>query len=92
MIPSIRSGCVFLRASANRRTEELIRHISKLPSVLQDVERRLTGKANLYVPGSAIALQREDLHPYVMKATPPTYDFSRAPPPPEKKDAPSAIR
>ncbi|EOZ4757252.1 hypothetical protein ACQRMY_006101, partial [Pseudomonas aeruginosa] len=31
----------FLRASANRRTEELIRHISKLPSVLQDVERRL---------------------------------------------------
>lgn len=82
----------FLRASANRRTEELIRHISKLPSVLQDVERRLTGKANLYVPGSAIALQREDLHPYVMKATPPTYDFSRAPPPPEKKDAPSAIR
>ncbi len=69
----------FLRASANRRTEELIRHISKLPSVLQDVERRLTGKANLYVPGSAIALQREDLHPYVMKATPPTYDFSRAP-------------
>ena len=73
----------FLRAVANKRMNEVVLHVSKLPSVLEDVERRLTGKAKLYVPGLAIAVQREDLHSYVMAATPPTYDFTRLPSMPE---------
>lgn len=69
----------YLRALANRCEEELALHISKLATVFEDVERRLTGKAKVYVPGSLIAVQCADLSPYVMAATPPTYDFTRLP-------------
>lgn len=69
----------FLRAMANDRAEELGLHLSNLQSVLEDVEIRLTGRAELYAPGSPIAVQREGLNPYAMAAAPPTYDFTRVP-------------
>lgn len=73
----------FLRAMANKRTDEVLVHVSNLTSALEDVESRLTGKARLYVPQSAIPVQRDDLHPYVMLATPPTYDFTQRPATPD---------
>lgn len=71
----------FHRALANARQEEVAVHVKNVHSVLDDVEKRLTGCAECYAPGSLIAVQREDLHPYVMAATPPTYDFTRLPEP-----------
>ena len=67
----------FHRAMANGRYEESVVHLFKLQSVLEDVERRLTKHAEAYVPGSVIAVERKRLNPYVMAATPPSYDFTR---------------
>lgn len=69
----------FLRAFATGRSDELALHVAKLGDALADVERRLTGKAEAYAGGTAIAVERARLHPYVRAATPPTYDFDAAP-------------
>lgn len=66
----------FLRAKANGRVREMGVHVLMLKSVLEDVERRLTGKAQAYVPGSLIAVEQWRLHEYLIAATPPSYDFT----------------
>lgn len=66
----------FLRAKANGRAKETIVHLLMLKSVLQDVERRLAGRAQAYVAGSLIAVEQGHLHEYLRAAAPPSYDFT----------------
>ena len=65
-----------LRAKANGRPQETVVHLLMLKTVLQDVERRLTGKAQAYISGSLIAVEQGHLHEYLRAATPPSYDFT----------------
>ncbi|MCJ2181067.1 aKG-HExxH-type peptide beta-hydroxylase [Novosphingobium album (ex Hu et al. 2023)] len=77
-----------LRATASGRSDEADMHLAQLPSVLADVERRVTGKAESYVPGTLIAVERWSLHPYVHAAAPPSYDFTGKTAPAEDTAAP----
>lgn len=66
----------FSRAQARGQEAEVTLHAAALASVLDDVERRLAGDAEAYVPGTAIAVEYRQLHDYVRAATPPSYDFT----------------
>jgi hypothetical protein len=65
------------RAEAKGQTEEMLHHSSKLPEVLARVERRLTRSERWYVQGSTISVHQDDIDPYIMAATVPTYDFTK---------------
>lgn len=67
----------FYRAWGRGERENAVRHAGCLSSVLDDVERRLTGDAEAYVPGTSIAVEGRQLHDYVRAATPPSYDFTK---------------
>lgn len=64
------------RAVAKGDVNEVAGHAARLQQVLHRVEQRLSGKDRHYIAGSSISVQRDDLDPYVMAATPPSYDFS----------------
>jgi len=66
------------RAAAKGREEEVFLHCVNLTSVLKRVEMRINGKEQRYLLGTKIPIQQNDLDPYLMAATPPSYDFIEA--------------
>lgn len=63
------------RAVARRDAEEVRYHCSRIGPVMKRVVNRLGGHEPNYVRRTKIAVQQDDIDPYVMAATPPSYDF-----------------
>jgi hypothetical protein len=64
------------RAFARGDEGEIRFHCENIAHVMARVKRRLAGEDGCYIPGSRIALLQDDFDPYVMAATPPSYDFA----------------
>jgi len=64
------------RAVARQSGDEIQFHCSKLDEVIGRVKTRLAGEEAHYVCDTPIALQQDNIDPYVMAATPPSYDFT----------------
>jgi len=67
---------VLAQANGQRRDDLVGQHVAQLSRVLSRVDQRLSGRDARYVAGTAISVQRDDLDPYVMAVTPPSYDFT----------------
>lgn len=68
----------FLNRAFARGDEDEIRfHCENIPQVMARVKDRLAGDEDHYIPGTRIALLQADLDPYIMAATPPSYDFQQ---------------
>lgn len=63
------------RAVVRQSGEEIQFHCNKLDEVIGRVKTRLAGEEAYYVSDTPIALQQDNIDPYVMAATPPSYDF-----------------
>jgi hypothetical protein len=70
---------VLYQAMAREKPHLAVQHLENLPGLLHRVTERMSGGSIRYIPGTAIALQREDLDPYIMAVTPPSYDFTAKP-------------
>ena len=67
----------FFNRAVSRRNEDEVRfHCARLDEVIGRVKQRLSGREPLYIAGTQIAVQQEDVDPYIMAATPPSYDFA----------------
>jgi hypothetical protein len=63
------------RAFARGDDKEIEFHCGNISQVMERVKGRLSGEECHYVPGTRIALLQADFDPYIMAATPPSYDF-----------------
>lgn len=63
------------RAFARGDENEIRFHCEKVAEVMARVKGRIAGKDRHYIPGTRIALLQDDFDPYIMAATPPSYDF-----------------
>ncbi len=68
----------FLQRAVARQSEaEAQMHCRNFAGLLERVAVRLSGEATCYIPGTRIALQQQDIDPYLMAVTPPSYDFAK---------------
>ena len=66
----------FLNRAVARQSEDEVRfHCNKVDEVIGRVKKRLGGEEPYYVADTSIALQQDNIDPYLMAATPPSYDF-----------------
>ncbi|MEU1527125.1 HEXXH motif-containing putative peptide modification protein [Nocardia rhamnosiphila] len=63
------------RAVSRGAPNEIRFHCNKIDQVIARVKTRVSGEEPYYIPNTSIALQQNDIDPYVMAATPPSYDF-----------------
>tara|TARA_R110002049_G_scaffold29972_1_gene101906 strand:- start:85216 stop:86316 length:1101 start_codon:yes stop_codon:yes gene_type:complete len=63
------------RAFARGDEKEIQFHCENISQVMGRVKGRLNGDENHYVADTRIALLQADFDPYIMAATPPSYDF-----------------
>ncbi|EAQ26411.1 hypothetical protein ROS217_14581 [Roseovarius sp. 217] len=63
------------RAFARGDEKEIMFHCENVAQVMARVKGRLAGEDRHYIPGTRIALLQDDFDPYIMAATPPSYDF-----------------
>lgn len=67
----------FFNRAVTRRSEDEVRfHCARLDEVIGRVKQRLSGGEPHYIAGTQIAVQQGDVDPYIMAATPPSYDFA----------------
>jgi len=65
------------RAFARGDKDEIRFHCENISQVMKRVKERLAGEEEHYIPGTRIALLQADFDPYIMAATPPSYDFQQ---------------
>lgn len=63
------------RAFARGDESEIRFHCENIAQVMARVKGRLAGEDRHYIPGTRIALLQDDFDPYIMAATPPSYNF-----------------